>query len=347
MDSRIVNLIPTEDWELNVLLLKVAADLNATEFERLKFLCTGGVPKGVLEKLTTPEMFFRHLKERRMISKDNLLLLQAFMSLLGREDLRKLAADYAKKIGETLYFHTAELEPAEGFKHIQFHVEGNLDSFQRSDLEALRAMMARLLFVPQHFIVLKGVEPGGSLNLTFMIQEKEATTLKELFFEHKDSFARLQVDGISIDNSEIIDPVLNMKRRCSVPTTAVTQEQIRILYERNLHLESQVEESQVRSLESQADAILARQEAQQWREKENYFRSLLARVLEKEKEDEVKMKSRKRRGSVQICLLHVKEKPQNTTNKSSDLLRTFGKYDEDRVKVLGKSIMRRGSVDFF
>ncbi|GFR80699.1 poly [ADP-ribose] polymerase [Elysia marginata] len=243
-----------------------------------------GVPKGVMSRLTTPEMFFTYLREQMMISRDNLLLLQAFLWHLQRKDLHELAAEYARRIGNTLYFYAPQEQPEDGFKHIQFHVEGNLDRFQRSDLEALRATMARLLFVPQEFIFLSGVEPSNSLTLTFMIHEQYVDPLKDLFKEHSDSFGKLGVDGISVNDSEYIDPTLAVRRRASAPASGATQEQLRALYERSRRLENQVAQSEIRSLEAQADATLARKESLEWQRKEHYFRSMVSRIVEDPRE---------------------------------------------------------------
>ncbi|GFN77888.1 poly [ADP-ribose] polymerase [Plakobranchus ocellatus] len=218
-----------------------------------------------------------------MVSRDNLLLLQAFLWHLDRKDLHELAADYARRIGDTLYFYAPKEQPEEGFKHIQFHVEGNLDGFHRATLEALRATVARLLFVPQEYIFLSGIEPSGSLTLTFMIHEHYTERLQQLFKEHKGSFGQLGVDGISVDDNEYIDPSLAVQRRASAPAGSASKDQLRVLYDRSLRLESQVEESEIRAIESRADATVARQEAVEWRRKENYFRALLARIAEKEK----------------------------------------------------------------
>ncbi|XP_035829618.1 uncharacterized protein LOC106014045 [Aplysia californica] len=277
------DLVPSEDWELNVLLLEIAKGLSEEEFCKIKFLCSGtkGIPKGSLERLNTPEKFFVHLRERGMVSRDNLLLLQAFLWHLDRQDLHEMAADYARKVGDTLYFYTPKDDPEEGFKHIQFHVDGNLDRFQRSDLEALRATMARLLFVPQQFIFLHGVEPTGSLTLTFMIHEECVTPLRRLFKEHKDSFGNLGVDGIFVDGTEYFNsPPLG--RRSSAPAGPATEREMSELFRRNVKLENIAAETEVRLLETQDIVCRAQREVSGWRRKEAYFRSLLVRAAEAE-----------------------------------------------------------------
>ncbi|KAK3782723.1 hypothetical protein RRG08_037722 [Elysia crispata] len=102
------HLQPRDDWELNCLILKICQSLDQTEFEQLKLLCSSfnHVSRRVSDTLTTPETFFQYLKERRIIDRDNLLLLQTFLCHIGRDDLRKMAADYASQIGDTLHFIT-------------------------------------------------------------------------------------------------------------------------------------------------------------------------------------------------------------------------------------------------
>lgn len=35
------DIVPSDDWELNVLLLEIAKQLDENEFQKVKFLCTG------------------------------------------------------------------------------------------------------------------------------------------------------------------------------------------------------------------------------------------------------------------------------------------------------------------
>ena len=81
-----------------------------------------------------------------------------------------------------------------------------------------------------------------------------------------------------------------MRRRGSAPEGTATMEQLNILYQRSVVLQGLMEESEVRCLESRADATLARQEALEWRRKENYFRSLVARIGDQQKEASRKRK---------------------------------------------------------
>ncbi|GFO45956.1 poly [ADP-ribose] polymerase [Plakobranchus ocellatus] len=156
------------------------------------------------EKLTTPASFLLFLKQRQILARDNVLLLQAMLRCLKREDLLEIVDNYAGKIGNTLYWYKAPDEPANGFIHARFYVDGNLESFQRQKLEKLREYVARLLGVPKEFIFLVGVEEG-SVILTFMISEQYADQLKDLFEKHKDGFRQFGVDGIRVVDPPTVD----------------------------------------------------------------------------------------------------------------------------------------------
>nr|KAG5710035.1 hypothetical protein BaRGS_030111 [Batillaria attramentaria] len=163
----IADVIPSDDWELNVLLLKVAQALDDADFNKLKFLCTGrkGIPGGVLERLSTPEKLFTYLRQQKMISRDNLLLLQAFLWHVDRRDLHNMAADYARRLGETLYFYAPNPEP--------------------------------------EFVFLSGVEPAHSMTLTFMVHRNCEAPLPDLLRDHGESFSSLGVDRVWVEGQEL------------------------------------------------------------------------------------------------------------------------------------------------
>ena len=63
--------------------------------------------------------------------------------------------------------------PANGYRYIQFHIEGkDFTKVKRSSLEAMRMTAARLMIVPPEFVVIAGIEPSSSLLITFMIPER-------------------------------------------------------------------------------------------------------------------------------------------------------------------------------
>ncbi|GFO26775.1 poly [ADP-ribose] polymerase [Plakobranchus ocellatus] len=107
------------DWEFNAMLLKIAMKLDQEDVRRLKFLLSGpnGVSTREMERLTTAEEFFMCLKQRMMLTRDNLLVLQAFLTHLQRKDLREITEDYGRKIGNTLFFYEPPHQPGQAGLH--------------------------------------------------------------------------------------------------------------------------------------------------------------------------------------------------------------------------------------
>lgn len=62
-----------------------------------------GSPRGVLEKITTPLKLFDHLKGRCLLSRDNIICLQAMLYHARRLDLFNELLEFAKERGETLH----------------------------------------------------------------------------------------------------------------------------------------------------------------------------------------------------------------------------------------------------
>ncbi|GFO12831.1 poly [ADP-ribose] polymerase [Plakobranchus ocellatus] len=213
-DIRFHDFVESGDLGFNKMLLKITRQIEPEELRRLKFLCRGpsGLSTREIDRLTTAEDFFTSLQRLQMLTRDNLLLLQELLRCLERADLLRIVEEYAKILGNTLYFYEAPDQPANGFIHARFHVAGNLERFQRSKLDDLRAYVSRLLNEPQEFIFLVGVEKG-SVNLMFMISEQYADQLKDLFEKHKDSFSRFGVDGIFVADKPAID-----ERSLDLPT---------------------------------------------------------------------------------------------------------------------------------
>ncbi|GFO26772.1 hypothetical protein PoB_005327700 [Plakobranchus ocellatus] len=134
-----------------------------------------------------------------------------------------------------------------GFIHVRFRVVGNLDRFQRLDLDALRAYVARLLDVPQEFIFLVGVQQG-SVILTFMIFEQFTEQLRDMFEKHKDSFSPFGVDGIFVVDPPTVDEREENIRDSSTQTymevapVGDIQSQLSVMYDRQNQMTSQLGE---------------------------------------------------------------------------------------------------------
>ncbi|XP_067673886.1 uncharacterized protein [Haliotis asinina] len=272
--------LPSADWELNILMLRIGRELDDDEFQSMKFLCSGhrGVPQGVLERLSTPQKFFTYLRERRMLSRDNLLLLQAFLWHVGRLDLHQLASDYARKVGNVLHFFSPDGQPESGYENVKFHVDGNLDNFQRRELEDLRANVARLLFIPPEFVFVSGLEPSNSLLITLMIHSFCAQTLKNMATSDEGrQLLKLGVDTLYFGEEEVrVTDAPPLTRKCSVQ-----EEEMLDMYKRSQDLEARVTQMEISSAIVSEEQEVRENELMNMRAKEMYFRGLLCAALEK------------------------------------------------------------------
>ncbi|XP_071113261.1 uncharacterized protein [Haliotis cracherodii] len=271
--------LPSADWELNILMLRIGRELDDDDFQSMKFLCSGqrGVPQGVLERLSTPQKFFTYLRERRMLSRDNLLLLQAFLWHVGRLDLHQVASDYARKVGSVLHFFSPDGQPESGYENVKFHVEGDLDNFQRRELEDLRANVARLLFIPPEFVFVSGLEPSNSLLITLMISSFCAKTLRDIATSVEGrQLRKLGVDTLYFGEEEVrVQDTPPLTRKCSIQ-----EEEMIEMYKRTHELEVRVTQMEISSVEVKEEQEDRENELINMRAKETYFRGLLCAALD-------------------------------------------------------------------
>ncbi|XP_052236845.1 uncharacterized protein LOC127848420 isoform X2 [Dreissena polymorpha] len=135
--------------------------------------CAGGIQSHVLEEIKTVRSLFRLLKNREFLNRENMVYLQILLKVAGRMDLVEKVIDFAKSMGDTLYYYPATREPENGYKYVKMHVEG-ID-FSNSDnmyIQDLKQRLSMALFVPMQFILLAGIEPSSSLLITFMVPEE-------------------------------------------------------------------------------------------------------------------------------------------------------------------------------
>ena len=80
------------------MLVQVSSKLSESHLEDLKYLFEPeGIPLKDLEEATSGIKLFQLLQYRDKLSMDNLELLKASLSTIGREDLRKLVEEYEKE----------------------------------------------------------------------------------------------------------------------------------------------------------------------------------------------------------------------------------------------------------
>ncbi|XP_060592156.1 uncharacterized protein LOC132746895 [Ruditapes philippinarum] len=191
---------PPTDWNFNIFLNKIAESLTMEDLVNMKwfFEGEGGLGKGVLEKIKTPQDLFRILRTRGYITRDNLLYLQGILYQAGRKDLIQDGVEYAKSLGNVVHFYAPTYLPENGYKHVKFHVDGmDFQNYSRDDVENLRRKVSAILFVPQQFVFICGIEPSSSLVITLMIPDLNVEILKEML-EKGDVLSALHGTGVDL-----------------------------------------------------------------------------------------------------------------------------------------------------
>lgn len=199
---------PPKDWELNDLLIEIANEMTKEQFEEAKarFRGDGGLPRRLLEDIETPMELFDSLQKNLFLGRDNLIYLQAIVYKIGRKDLFERAVEYAQSLGDIIHFSSPPREPANGYRYVQFHIEGtDFRKYTRSSLDATRLTAARLMMVPPEFVIIAGIEPSSSLIITLMIparfvQYLEAASKKKMVAKE---LTKLGIDIVRINNTSI------------------------------------------------------------------------------------------------------------------------------------------------
>lgn len=194
------NLDPGQEYRLNVFLVELAKSISSEELKDLKFFLQGdgGLGQATLEKITNPLELFKHLKQKRSLSIDNICMLQALIWNLGRKDLYRKIVEYSRQFQNILYFYAPKETPENGFKYVTFHVEGNS---RRSDVETLQMQVANLLCVPRQYVIVAGVEKSNSIIITLMIHEECEMVLSNLSDREKAVLTKVCVNHFTIDGN--------------------------------------------------------------------------------------------------------------------------------------------------
>ncbi|OWF51105.1 uncharacterized protein LOC110449609 [Mizuhopecten yessoensis] len=232
------NLI-TPLWRFNIFLDKIGQDLSEEEITRMKSFCReGALGRSALNKAKTATSFFQLLRDMEFLNSNNLLQLQAMLWHIGRKDLHQSMVAFAQKCRkEPLYFFTPKEIPANGFRHVKFHVGGSY--VNRQVMENLRGYVASLMCVKHTDVFLVGHSPSNSSVLTFMVPETAVDVFHSLTSEDKEIFTSMKVDCIILDDDEI--PIVGGQVQKS--TTTPEMKVALILRERN-KIKSQLDKVQ-------------------------------------------------------------------------------------------------------
>ncbi|XP_063416913.1 uncharacterized protein LOC134699235 [Mytilus trossulus] len=215
-NGTIIPQLPSQEFPLNVFLQKLSKQLTEEEFEDLKFLCQGkgGIRKGDMSQLKTSLDLFTILREREIITTENLLTLQAMIWHIGRKDLYKGFVRFCEQSDNTLYFFEAPEKAEDEQEHVKFHVMGYKC---RTDLYKLRGAVSKILCCPERYVIIRGIEQSNSLWITFMIPDWCTDILICLSIKSWKVLEELTVDKIFIQSvkKEIVCP-FNIQENAAV-----------------------------------------------------------------------------------------------------------------------------------
>ncbi|XP_071181119.1 uncharacterized protein [Mytilus edulis] len=206
-NGTIIPQLPSQEFPLNVFLQKLSKKLTEEEFEELKFLCQGkgGIRKGDMSQIKNTLELFTILRQREIITTENLLTLQAMIWHIGRKDLYKAFVCFCEQLDNTLYFCEAPEKSEDEQEHVKFHVKGYKSM---TDLYELRGAVSKILCCPEQYVIIRGIEQTNSLWITLMIPDWCIDILVCLSIQSWKILEALKVDKIFIHsvNKEIVYP---------------------------------------------------------------------------------------------------------------------------------------------
>lgn len=242
-----VTSLPSLDYKLNVFLVNIAREITDEDLNIMKFVISGdqGSPRGVLEKITTALKLFDHLKGRCLLSRDNILCLQAMLYHARRIDLFNELLEFAKERGETLHCYPESNTPVNGYKYVKFHVAGTAN-YNRSTLEAIRSTASTYMNVPSHFVTVQGIQATQSYLVTFMVPDHCIGYLTRLKPAEKQCLLSLGVDFIVVEDNTI---ALRDKRVDKKAEPGIRlNEDLQYYFKRNATLHEQLEHYQLNEI---------------------------------------------------------------------------------------------------
>ncbi|XP_076106448.1 uncharacterized protein LOC143075073 [Mytilus galloprovincialis] len=251
--------IPSEDWQMNVFLNELADELTAEDLKKMKNLLSGlnGTAKGVLEAIQDPLDLFTHLRQKRILTRDNVVFLQAMLWHTKRKDLYNKFVKFAKQRGNIVHFYSPSERPENGYEYVKFHIGGK-EKLNRHKLEQLRALVSFATCVPLDFVVVSGIEATNSILVTFMIPEGYAHVLSELNNKEKEYLGSQGVDAIWYNGQLISCIDIEIGEVDSIQK----DEEIKLLLDQKVNLDIEVESLQIQVIELQRGLRKCQQQSQ-------------------------------------------------------------------------------------
>ena len=238
--------MPSADWEMNVFLNELADELTEGDLKKMKHFLKGfkGSGKAVLELIKDPLDLFQHLQHRLILTRDNIVFLQAMLWHTRRKDLHNKFVKFAKKRGNIVHFFAPSDKPENGYEFIKFHISGR-EKMDRHKLEELRMLVSYALCIPVEFVIANGIEATNSIMVTFMVPEGYANLFSDLDNKDKEYLGSKGVDAIWY-NGQLINCI---DVEATVDNESITKdEEVKILLDQKSKLDQDVESLQIQVL---------------------------------------------------------------------------------------------------
>lgn len=168
-------------------------------------------------------------------------MLQALLFRMHRTELFELAVKYAQSTGNVVHFTKPPPEPPNGFRYVQIHIQGpNFNEYNRSSLDALRAVAARLMFVKPELVVIAGIEPSSSILITLMIPDAFVEYMRQGAEKSEciKEWTYFGVDYIQIENTKYSIPDSG---KLGTEETEV-QQKLKSLFQQNEDMKQKLDE---------------------------------------------------------------------------------------------------------
>lgn len=232
-----------DDWEFNDLLSNIAKEMTKEDLEDMKSRVKGdgGIRRKALDTIVNAHELFDLLQRYQFINRDNLLMLQALLFRMHRTELFEQAVKYAQSTGNVVHFTKPPPEPPNGFRYVQIHIQGpNFNEYNRSSLDALRAVAARLMFVKPELVVIAGIEPSSSILITLMIPDAFVEYMRQGAEKSEciKEWTYFGVDYIQIENTKYSIPDSG---KLGTEETEV-QQKLKSLFQQNEDMKQKLDE---------------------------------------------------------------------------------------------------------
>nr|XP_034334894.1 uncharacterized protein LOC117680649 [Crassostrea gigas] len=144
---------------------------------------------------------FRILDSENLFTKSDVLFVQFLLKRTGCEELEHNCVEYAKG-HRALGFY--EKQPEDGFKHVYFHVTGDLSNFNKEKRRNIRETVAAMVGCKTDRVSLNGYRHSESFIAIVSIEVIYVGKLVAINKQDRYRFVRLDIDYFTVDFIKVI-----------------------------------------------------------------------------------------------------------------------------------------------